>query len=554
MKKLLLLAVAAMTAVGAMAQKRVVKFSVDMNGQTVSTNGVHVAGNFQGWSPSTSALTQEGSTDIYSAYFECDEKSVVEYKFINGNDWGSTEGVPAIAQKGHKNNGESNDNRWFWTGSGSDTLTLPAFQFGKAAPAGQYAVRFAVDLAKEASVSSNGVHIAGNLQGWDPSKSQMANLYSSNKVHEIIFCLADGTYAFKYVNGNAWGSDEAVPSSCAVNNNREISVSGADVELSKVCYGSCDACPSRAIPQYNVTFQVDMAAECDFDEVDIAGGKINGWSGGDKLTKGSGSVWAITIKLDSGVEIAHKFRKLKKGVVNWEGGSDRKIFAHSDTTLAARCFGKDVPCSGTPVAPSDITFKVDLTNEIASDTVWVMGNFTTPAWQSGAIALTQTSGSTNFYEATVKGVCPESFEYKFANEKMTPNTNGETFTLDTNDRSCLVSNGLGSFNRTYTRTSGNAVTLFYGYNLCQAGGTLDVADLNTEVRLAPVPASGMFNVTLSGSKVSKVNVLSLDGRVVRSLSANEASVNVEVAGLTGVYFVSIQDNLGRTAIKKIVLQ
>ena len=95
---------------GAFAQTRKVKFSVDMTGQTVSGNGVHVAGGFQSWSPSTTALTQEGSTNIYSVVADVTENSVVEYKFINGNDWPQAEGVPAFSQKGNSVNGGSNDN------------------------------------------------------------------------------------------------------------------------------------------------------------------------------------------------------------------------------------------------------------------------------------------------------------------------------------------------------------------------------------------------------------------------------------------------------------
>jgi len=282
---------------------RMVKISVDMKNETVSANGVHVAGSFQGWSPSATTLTQEGSSSIYSTIVEMDPNVVVEYKFINNNDWSSgVESVPAISQKGHKNNGETNDNRWVWTGSGSDTLMLPAFEFSGSAPDGQYAVRLAVDLQKESSVSSDGVHVAGSIQKaagfpeWNPSATQMANLYNSNKIHEVVLCVADGSYEYKFVNGNAWGSDESVPSACATNNNRGVTVSGADLEAAKVCFGSCDACPGAAIPKFKATFQIDMGKEFNFEDVDIAGGKINGWAGGTFLSDQSGlsGDWKIT--------------------------------------------------------------------------------------------------------------------------------------------------------------------------------------------------------------------------------------------------------------------
>ncbi len=96
--------------------------------------------------------------------------------------------------------------------------------------------------------------------------------------------------------------------------------------------------------------------------------------------------------------------------------------------------------------------------------------------------------------------------------------------------------------------------MFYVYNTCKVGGTANIVELTNEVSIAPNPAVGSFNVSLAGSKISKVVITSLDGRIVRSLSANEATINVNANGLNGVYLVNIVDNLGRTATKKIILQ
>ena len=695
---------------------RTVKVSVDMKNETVSANGVHVAGNFQGWSPSGTKLNQEGSSTIYSTYTEMDPNTLSEFKFINNNDWSSgVESVPAISQKGHKNNGETNDNRWVWTGSGSDTLVLPAFMFSGAAPDGKYAVRLAVDLQKEASVNANGVHIAGDIQKaagfpeWNPSATPMPNLFNSNKIYEVILCVADGNYAYKFVNGNSWGSDEAVPSACATNNNRSVSVSGANIEAAKVCFGSCDACPGRAIPKYKATFQIDMAKECSFEKVDIAGGKINGWAGGTffsdnsglsgdwKITKigvgpskgdigwfneeinattracmqddrialnkdgsffnifgnetwiegwqkagangcgtpvapfdgstlgtwkdngngtftvyGKGShvgipkvvngaeisnnadardsityeyaitdnklttyisigggywqfeyarnnsnatVWTTTILLDSGVEIAHKVRKIDAANnVNWEGGSDRKYFVHNDTSFAVRCFGLDEACSGNTLAPSDILFAVDMSNEIPQDTVWLMGSFTSPAWQAGAIPMTANKDNADRYEIKVSNICNEYFEYKFVNEKMSSSSNGEPFT-DSTDRGCVKDNGVGGFNRYFTRTSTEETEIYFQYSSCKVGGTNNsVVNLTNEMRIAPNPASGKFTVSLGTHQIERVLVMSLDGRIVRSLNPANSRTDVNVDGLTGVYFVQVTDANGNVATQKVVIQ
>jgi len=551
MKKLLLIALIASGISDAFAQTKKVKFSVDMTGQTVSGNGVHVAGGFQSWSPSTTALTQEGSTNIYSVIADVAENSVVEFKFINGNDWPQGENIPAFSQKGNSVNGGSNGNRWAYVSTGTDTLDLGAVTFSGTAPSGKYAVRLAVDMAKETSVSSNGVSVAGDFQGWSPGKTRMANLFSSdNKIYEVIIYAAAGTYGYKFINGNAWGSDESVPSGCATSGNRNITVGSSNETVGKVCYGSCSACPSAPIPKYNITFRVDMSTSCDFDSVDIAGGKINGWAGGTMLGKGANGIWSVTLLLDSS-EIQYKFRKIKNGSApSWEGVNNRVLTPYKDTTLALHCFDKNTLCTPVP-SPSDVTFKVDLTNEIIADSVFVIGSFTTPQWQAGKIKLMPDAGNPNYYSATVTKMCPGTINYKFCNGD--PKSVEETF-ADTTQRSCVTANGIGGFNRGYTRTSASPVELFYMYNNCKVGGTANTVELTNEVSIAPNPAVGSFNVSLAGSKINKIVVTSLDGRVLRSLSANDASINVNVNGLNGIYLVNITDNLGRNATKKIVLQ
>ena len=551
MKKLLLIALMVSGITGAFAQTRKVKFSVDMTGQTVGSNGVHVAGNFQSWKPANTTMTQVGSSNIYTVIDNVTENSVVEFKFINGNDWPQAEGVPKFSQKGNSENGGSNDNRWAFVAAGTDTLDLGAILFGGTAPSSMYAVRLAVDMAKESSVSSDGVSVAGDFQGWAPGKTRMANLFSAdNKIYEAIVFVSSGTtYGYKFVNGNAWGKDESVPSACNTSGNRTVTVGTADQTIGKVCYGTCAACPSRPIPTYKVTFQVDMSTSCDFDTVDVAGGKINGWAGGTFLKKGANNIWSVTLTLDS-AEIEFKYRKLKGTNPAWEGVDNRKFVPNSDTTLALHCFDSYSKCTPVPSA-SDITFKVDLTKEIIADSVFVIGSFTTPQWQAGKIKLTVDPMNSNYYSATVTKMCPGTFKYKFCNGN--PSTIGEDFP-DTTQRSCVTPNGIGGFNRGYTRTSASPVELFSVYNTCQLGGTTSVSRLTSEVTIAPNPAVGSFNVSLAGSKISKVVITSLDGRIVRSLSANEATINVNVNGLNGVYFVNITDNIGRTATKKIVLQ
>jgi hypothetical protein len=67
-----------------------VNFSVDMHLQTVSPNGVHIAGNFQGWNPSSTAMVDAGN-GIWTYTAKIPPGDSLQYKFINGNAWGSDE-------------------------------------------------------------------------------------------------------------------------------------------------------------------------------------------------------------------------------------------------------------------------------------------------------------------------------------------------------------------------------------------------------------------------------------------------------------------------------
>ena len=64
-----------------------------MTYQSVSESGVHVAGSFQGWNPSSTQLTDDDGDNIYSVTISVDANSSHEYKFLNGNYWGADEQV-----------------------------------------------------------------------------------------------------------------------------------------------------------------------------------------------------------------------------------------------------------------------------------------------------------------------------------------------------------------------------------------------------------------------------------------------------------------------------
>lgn len=564
MKKILLLSAAFVMVSGVFAKK--VKISVDMTGKTVDANGVHVAGNFQGWNPGSTPLTLE-SGNIYSTFIDAPANQVMQFKFINGNAWDKSEGVPSLNQVGNQTNGGQNDNRWFYVDSiANDTSVIPAILFGESAPAGKFAVRFAVDM-QLTTVNANGVHIAGSLQGWNPATTTMANLFSNNKVYEWIAYLDSGSYQFKFVNGNSWNDAESVPSACGVGNdkNREIIVSASSAF--KVCFASCTPCPTAPIPTYSATFIVDMLNnDCDggFDSVSVAGGRaeITNWGSGVRLNQiGNTSIYGVTLTMDSG-EFEFKFRFHKNGNTNWEGIGNRKWILSKDDTLGLTCFNSDAPggCIPKP-APSDVQFIVDLSNETpdGQGRVYVMGNFTTPNWQNGAIRLSPVAGKPGFYSTTVN-ICVGSFAYKFVNGDSSITASEENFS-DTTQRSCVVPNGVGGFNRFYTRMSANPTTLAYVFNSCNIADTTTtgLSDRNiliNNVKLYPNPTNSNVNIEFNDFAQSHdVIIMDIAGKTVASYNQildNNLTVNSKELS-KGLHFVQITNNRGEAKTLKLVV-
>ncbi|HMQ46620.1 MAG TPA: T9SS type A sorting domain-containing protein [Saprospiraceae bacterium] len=72
-----------------------VTLNVDMNlildnGGTVDPAGVHVAGSFQGWDPAATTMTDNGD-GTWSHTFQAAPGTEIQYKFLNGNAWGTDE-------------------------------------------------------------------------------------------------------------------------------------------------------------------------------------------------------------------------------------------------------------------------------------------------------------------------------------------------------------------------------------------------------------------------------------------------------------------------------
>ncbi|MFN5370736.1 MAG: T9SS type A sorting domain-containing protein [Bacteroidia bacterium] len=575
MKRNVLFSILMGGAVGLLNAQQEVVFSVNMQGQTVAPEGVHVAGNWQSeaglpadWDPSSAMMT-DGGNGIYT--YSCFlPDGVYEYKFINGNAWGGDESVPVECQVGG-----GNLNRFFSV-NGASPLLYPV-RFGESiandGTTNYYMVRFTVDLTGT-TMGAGGVSVAGsfldeivngNFVDWTPGSALLNDVIPSdaNSLFTGIFYFSqslEGTsYEFKYINGqdgsgnNQW---ENVPSSCALNTNRSFTLA-AGATVTQNCFASCsEVCVE--LPTFNATINIDMRYNCGFDvnsndSVDVAG-TFNNYQGGPAYLLSdvdNDGIYSITLPIDAG-EFQYKARIIRNGNFSggWEGGSNTSVMLQSDTTLSARCFGLAAgECTPIP-PPSNVTFRVDMTDETPASTIYVIGDFTTPPYQGGALPMTLVGPGT--YEASFNGICPGKINYKFVNGPVDISSNEESFP-DSTDRDCAEPNGIGGFNRFYIRTSADPVTLSYKFNTCLGGSSSGLNDLTlAKAELFPNPAQNTLNILFADASSYKVDVLDLTGRVTNTISNARNSVVIQRGDLAnGIYLVRLTSDNGTNEIVKV---
>lgn len=528
-----------------------VTFSVDMSEvDEVSGNGVHLAGEFQGWNEAGTPLTDQGN-GTWSVTLSL-PVGAHEFKFINGNDWPFEELVPNACRA----NLAGNTNRRLVINEGASNVTY-AVCFSSCAACGDLAVLFRVDMSLEEEVAPQGVHVAGNFQGpvWDPGAVTM------NSEDGIVFTrlvtfnpsvLNGGALEFKYINGNNWNfPNENVSGDCGQGGNRVLTLEDNNTVTDLYCFNQCGTCVAPVL----VTFTVDMSnEEVSSNGVHIAGSFQNWQSGDTPLTLVGDGIYEVVLPLQPGT---YEYKFLNGN--NW--GSDESVPSacasnnnrsvtvdESENQVYQNCFGQCAEfCTANP-DPADITFSVNAADiTVSASGLWLMGNFTSPAWQGGAIELTDVDGS-GIYTATVIVDGAAEFQYKFTNGDPFPDGAIDALVEETYDFTvggCGVPNGIGGFNRIHVRSGAPEMLSVVCYNSCVDCGE-NVANLKNPfgVKLFPNPVNEQLSLsTTQFDGWAEVNVLDLSGRVVVSTSLNFAGgaqnrLNVSRL-LTGMYVVQI---------------
>jgi hypothetical protein len=499
-----------------------VTFRVNMSQQSVSSQGVHLAGNFQNWDPAATEMMDPDGDGIYEYTTYLTQNQTIEYKFINGNSWGAgiDESIPAACA--------TNNNRTL--ALTTTNVTTPAFCFGSCAPCeANVVVVFQVDMTNE-TVAAGGVHVATNWDGFNPNSNLMTSL--GNGVYEAAVTLpANETTLFRFVNGNGTNQFETVPLSCGVsdglgNFNRAVAVGTANTIFGPVCFSGCSNC--QPIVPVQVTFQVDMSNQTiDPNGVHIAGEFQNPqWDpAATSMTDNGNGIWSYTTTVNSGTTFQYKFINgnawtgvenvpMDCGNPNGLGGYNR-IFTvgNNDVTLNTVCFGACAGCNtGADIA---VTFQVNMTevSALSPEGVHVVGSFQNydPA------ATPMTDMGNGLYSVQLSIPSGSFLFYRFINGNTLEDDENIPFT-------CGVLNNGGYYERVIQLDSTTTVLPVVCYNECNDCGN-NVSEMNrTKIQLYPNPSSTSFTIQ-SQEMIHDVQVFDATGRFIIQEKGSQSNVH-----------------------------
>lgn len=532
-------------------ETNLITFIVNMSNQTVSPDGVHIAGNFQNWNPATTAMEDIGN-GLYSYTLETGEWANLSYKFINGIDWPQSEIVPTGCGLP---DGFGGYNRLLETGA--IDFTYGPICFGECASCEVVVeptfvtVLFQVDMSNE-TVSPQGVHVAGNFQGWNPNGTVMTDL--GGGIYELTYEVeSNQTLEFKFINGSEWAQAEAVPAECGIDDNngafsRTLEIGDANVVFGPVCFSECAQCIDPI--QVMLLFQVDMSNETVSPDGVRVVGTFNNWDLNANVLSDSGNgIYQALVFVESGQEISFKYLNgadwafaenvpLECATDDGSGNLNRTVVIETETvTLEPVCYGSCAACVVVPMV--DLTFKINMSNEVENTSgIFVAGSFN----DFSPTASQMISQGSGLYTYTTSVPENTSVTYKFLNG------NDWIFT-ELVPFECGVSDGFGGYNRNIVTDNIDIELPYVCFSSCSDCQST-IKDLGASTfSVYPNPNTGNF--TISGLKGNQLLFIYNNmGQLISTLQTNgKNSLNIDLEELeSGVYHISDENSTSATIL------
>lgn len=572
MKQFLTLLAAVLLPFFAAAQAEVT-FNVDMT-CAPEFETVFVTGPWCGWCAETgdNVATDDDGDGVYTVTLGGFD-GTVEYKYaVNGfalqedlvNDMAELDGTcaPVTDFAGYANRSieaGSVANDYYGTCDGVCNDAVD--------PVDNFAVTFNVDLS-EYTGTFNTVNLNGGFNGWCGGCAPMAD-EDGDGVYTLTVDLASGTHEYKFTL-DGWNAQEEFTEGDACTStidgftNRTIDVTG-DVSLPEVCYNSCDLCDGNTgggDDVYSVTFQVDMSESTEtFTTVNL-NGTFNEWCGGCAVMTDDDADGVYTLTVDSlaagtyeykftldGWNMQEEFTPGDPCTTTIDGYTNRTVDVNSNAILDVVCYNSCAACGGVVVETADVTFRVDMSQEVVLGPIYISGN-TIDGWAGTSVEMLDGDGD-GIYEVTV-ALEAGDHEYKFNNASW-----DDSESLDpVEDADCTLTTD-GFTNRFLSFTGSDPIEMdAVCFNSCAACTPDNVSEINASAFEAILMTGGQIQLQFAVANAPAVlRITSLTGALVGEWNVPQGASNFNVdAGIdaNGVYLLSLTRS-GRRSVQKVIL-
>jgi hypothetical protein len=281
-----------------------VTFNVDMNQVTQAFTTPEVNGQWNNWCGNCNPLTDADGDGIWTTTLPLPIGTTQEYKF-SADAWTIQEQNDPTAPC--TNGNATFTNRVIVIPATDTVLNVVCWSQCTACDVDvTLQVNMAWEVANNA-ISADGIHVAGDFQGWNPATTPMTDTNSDGIYEVTVSVPANSSIQYKFINGNAWGQDEPVPSACAVTGttNRGATFAYGDSTMAPLCFGKCTDCmvsldetlqnvslfPNPTRGQFNLA-RMDAATEVEVSVLDLQGKVLT-------VAKWNEGVDALSIDLSS---------------------------------------------------------------------------------------------------------------------------------------------------------------------------------------------------------------------------------------------------------------